>query len=715
MTLKQWSRCALACALTVSIVSGLYGFKTSAQSHPSSLQRLDESDLNYLGGFRVPGDAIAGTNFTYGGGPIAFNPANRSLFVGSSDGKVAEISIPAPLNTADPKAMPVATYLQPAFIDPTEGHRHEVSSSDVVLYGLMVHDNRLVGATSIYYDARYSQKLSHFARPLSLLERRFSGWSEVGETGRSGLVSGWMSAVPAEWQSELGGPAITGQCCIPIITRTSYGPSAFAFDPSRVGQPTVPAQPLLYYDSAHPTLGQWEDSNATYGMATRVGGVAIIAGTRTALFVGSNGLGPACYGAGTANQALADASEEFCYDPTDSNKGVHAYPYRYQVWAYDLNDFAAVKAGTKQPWEVLPYGVWPLTFPTAAPQLLIGGVGYDPHNQTLYVSQRHADQGEFTLSPIIHAFKLDVETRMNPVTALTISANRNAPQKVGATVTFSAEASGGDAPNQFKWLVLENGAWQVRSDWSTASTFAWTAATANPQYQVAVWARSGKSDVDRAQAHASMRFPIEDASDANPVSAVTLSANRAAPQQPGTAITFTASASGGTGRNNQYKWLLFNGSGWATLANWSAAGTFTWTPSSANSQYQVQVWARNAVSALDQPQAHATVRFPIEPPAVIAAPVSSVNVKGTVSPQRVGTALSFVATPHGGAGPHQFKWRTFDGATWTVRADWGTSNRFSWTPPAANTGYRIEVWVRSAGNKADAAEASLGVPFVITP
>ena len=64
----------------------------------------------------------------------------------------------------------------------------------------------------------------------------------------------------------------------------------------------------------------------------------------------------------------------YCYDPTNSYKGPHAYPYRYQIWAYDLNDFAAVKAGTKQPWDVVPYGVWPLELPTPESTTTLGGV-----------------------------------------------------------------------------------------------------------------------------------------------------------------------------------------------------------------------------------------------------------------------------------------------------------------------------------------------------
>ena len=124
--------------------------------------------------------------------------------------------------------------------------------------------------------------------------------------------------------------------------------------------------------------------------------MAVIAGTRTVLYFGRNGLGAYCYGTGTADPSRWSAPSRpmaapYCYDPTNSYKAPHAYPYRYQVWAYDLNDFAAVKAGTKQPWDVVPYGVWPLDLPTPESSVRLGGVGYDAQRQLLYVSQLRAD------------------------------------------------------------------------------------------------------------------------------------------------------------------------------------------------------------------------------------------------------------------------------------------------------------------------------------
>ena len=257
------------------------------------------------------------------------------------------------------------------------------------------------------------------------------------ETGRAGFVSGLMALVPVEWRALLGGPALTGQCCIPIASRTSWGPAAFSFNPIEVGQAAVAANPLLYYSGEHPTLGHWDGSNPTYGATIQIGGMAVITGTRTAIYVGRNGTGPNCYGNGTSNQNLhgtlgADGAL-WCYDPTTSDKGSHAYPYRYQVWAYDLNDFAAVKAGSKQPWEVVPYEVWPFDLPTPEPSVKLGGVGYDPARQILYISQLGADKDGYSYRPIIHALQIDapIGAAGNPlpgrVTGLTAGASKIAP------------------------------------------------------------------------------------------------------------------------------------------------------------------------------------------------------------------------------------------------------------------------------------------------
>lgn len=375
---------------------------------PTGLRRLAQDELQYQGAFRVPSDELNGISFSFGGAPAAFNPDNDSLFIGTHSGHVAEVSIPAPVNSADVAELPFARLLQP-FADPSNGRiKTDIQSDGVSLAGLLVHNRRLLGSAVIFYDATHSQNLSHFSRPLTLDEPAASKLVRVWDSGKTGFVAGYMASVPPEWQSRLGGTAVTGQCCLAIINRTSWGPSAFVFDPAEVNAGRhADAQPLVYYNGQHPTLGPWEGSNAVYGATTEVGGMAIVSGTRTALFVGRNGTGPFCYGNGTGDRALADkreGGEAYCYDPTSTDKGQHAYPYHYQVWAYDLSELAEVRAGRRDPWEVKPYGVWPIQFPIAEPGVRIGGVAYDVAGRRLFVAQKQADRDGYAHRPLIHVF-----------------------------------------------------------------------------------------------------------------------------------------------------------------------------------------------------------------------------------------------------------------------------------------------------------------------
>ena len=375
---------------------------------PTQLRRLAFDDLTYAGAFRLPGTTQNGDSFTSGGGPLAFHAANGSLYAGARSGRVAEITVPTAVKSADVAALPTADFIQ-GFADPAEGGMKEIAKGGVGLSGLLVYGGRLYGSGLTYYDANNAQRLSHFSRPLSLAQHGASPMRSVWDERRSGFVAGYLALVPAEWQSRLGAPAITGQCCVPIISRTSFGPAAFAFDPADVDVRTkVDARPLVYYPSDHPTLGPWSGSSPVYGATTEVAGVALIAGTRTALFIGRNGTGPYCYGTGTSDRSLDqkpdDKGVKHCYDPASSDKGQHAYPYRYQMWAYDLNEWAEVRAGRRDAWSVKPYAVWPFELPVPDYSVRLLGVAYDPATRRLFISQRSADRDTYAWRGLIHVF-----------------------------------------------------------------------------------------------------------------------------------------------------------------------------------------------------------------------------------------------------------------------------------------------------------------------
>src|SRR5439155_9239330 len=167
-----------------------------------------------------------------------------------------------------------------------------------------------------YYDAGSNAALSHFTSGLDLsVTGDFRGVYKVGSLN-PGFYAGYMSVIPQEWQSAFGAPALTGACCYSIITRTSFGPSAFAFDPQKLGQvDPVPATPLVYYPADHPTLGGWAASgppNLYFNLTTTVAGLVFPSGTASVLFFGSTGTGEPCYGEAAKTQPVKDGE---CYDP----------------------------------------------------------------------------------------------------------------------------------------------------------------------------------------------------------------------------------------------------------------------------------------------------------------------------------------------------------------------------------------------------------------
>jgi hypothetical protein len=725
---------------------------------PLTLPLLQFSDFTYVGGFRLPRDIASGT-LSMGGLAMTYNPGRNSLFVGNRKEMITEVAIPPdPVNSSNPEAMPFGTFLQD-FADPTEGHLNQIAATGVSIQGLLVQNDKLHGTGAIYYDADGVQKLSHYSRSPNLLERSFVGMTSVWDPSKAGFVAGYMASVPSEWQGLLGGPAITGQCCLPITWRTSWGPSAFVFNPANIGVVSpVPASPLLYYSSDHQTLGPWMGSNEVYGGNVEMGGVALIAGTRTAVYIGRNALGPFCYGEGTANPSLVGTMSAegavYCYDPTNPHKGQHGYPYRYQMWAYDLAEFVKVRAGQKAPWDVRPYGVWPLDFPAKEPTHKIGGIGYDAARQLIYISQMHADKDGYSDRPIVQMLKANAPTSAPPIStsplppppvtppstrvaSVTMVANKPAPQPAGTSITFTAAPSGGVAPVQYKWFVYDNVRWSAVTGWSTSQNYAWTPATANAGYKVGVWVKNSTNPNDELEATFAVDFPIGSGTAPAPapppssssaaVTAVSIVANRVAPQVAGTATTFTAAATGGASPQ-QFKWWVFDGITWSTVTGWTTMNTFTWTPGAANPNYRVGVWARSGATATDTREASAEFPFPITAstsspaPAPAPAPVPSTTPAVTSlllssdkpAPQPRGTTVVFTATASGGVAPLQFKWFVDNGYGWLAKTGWTTTNTFVFSPGDENPLYRVGVWVKSATNTAEYREQSAEMAFPTT-
>jgi hypothetical protein len=344
---------------------------------------VQPGNLDYLGTFRVP--TPSGNNFAYGGSALAYNPSNDSLFmVGSTNEQLTgEISIPALGGTA--------SIIQP-LTDSLGGKRGAVGPTESRIGGNLVYKNKLYVSAFVFYDASGEQTQSHFSRSLSLGSGSVTGPYRMGSLG-AGFYSGYMSPIPTEWQARLGGPALVGNCCLSIISRTSFGPAAFAFDPEGTAGS---AQPLVYYPSDHTTLGNYSvgGSRPIFNGTTRITAVIFPPGTSSVLFFGMTGIGNWCYG----------EPGECGGDPMQPYKGDHAYPYRAYVWAYDANDLAAVRSGQKQPWQVTPYRTWELPdMGDVSGDFGVGGAAFDPVSGRIFIAKSRGDDA----NPLIYVYKIN--------------------------------------------------------------------------------------------------------------------------------------------------------------------------------------------------------------------------------------------------------------------------------------------------------------------
>lgn len=421
---------------------------------PPTGRLMQRANLVYLGAFRFP--LIEGYSFYTRG--LAYNQSNNSLFTSGGynsipapdQEKESEISIPGVISQ-DMNNLSVASIIQsPA--DATEGNNYFIGAngsnllpSGVTVHrgGLHVYNGKLIGTTYVDYDAAVppSGQLTHWTSGLNLAATGdFNGNYLVGSLPAA-FAAGYMCDIPVEWQARLGGPCLTGQGLVAVVSRGSYGPSINVFNPDNLTGPAAssfPATPLVYYDSAHQTLGRWDNDfpdipnpvpNIYFNAACMQGGIAFPVGTDSVLVFGNIGYGQPGYGIQTTDISLnftlvpgSNPPAYYIYDLYSNAHATHSWPYHNQIWAYNANDMYQVKQGIKNPWDVIPYALWDLNdilpihdgYPSSLPSFGAGLVGaaYDSNTQRIFVVQGDGAEhwvpgfGAFSYNPLIRVFQV---------------------------------------------------------------------------------------------------------------------------------------------------------------------------------------------------------------------------------------------------------------------------------------------------------------------
>jgi hypothetical protein len=185
-------------------------------------------------------------------------------------------------------------------------------------------------------------------------------------------------------------------------------------------------------------------------------------------------------------------------------------------------------------------------------------------------------------------------TSFDVVAPLPLALTLSGPQQsaAGVPTLWTAMASGGVPPIQYKFLRLDADGWHVGQDFSESSTYQWTPAVGDiGGHVVQVWARRvGSTAAYEAWAGAAVTI-----TNVVPLTVTGLTAN------PGTGpigspITFTSTATGGIAPL-EYKFVRLDADTWHVVQDYSYSNTYTWTPSAGDiGTHALQVWVRNSGS-----------------------------------------------------------------------------------------------------------------------
>lgn len=408
---------------------------STSDSPAFSVEKVDEvllyaEDLTRVGAFRLPDQVVTEPQFmnlfgyTWGiGFDSAGNSGAGSIFIHGRDtlpGLIGEISVPTISASTTLGDLHVASILQ-AQADASEGTM-PIAENGMQAGGILVDGSEIVFSAWNYYGGDLSA--THWRRPKNLantgnvtgpVEISFTNvgaWSPEQSSWPHRFAAGHMCPVPPAWQTALGGRAITGIGGVPTMATNSEGPAAVAFDPADVGtdDPFLATVCVAYPHTRslqrllEGVVDPMQQGVATesWGDATDCRGMVFPDGADCVLFFGVHGYGEYWYGTGQATDPEAPH-----YDPTDTNQGGHAYPYRFQVWAYRAADLAAVKAGTKLHYQVEPYAIWSFELPLFGADALttrksIRGCAYDPATQRIFLPVAGQDGGK----AVVHVFQL---------------------------------------------------------------------------------------------------------------------------------------------------------------------------------------------------------------------------------------------------------------------------------------------------------------------
>jgi N-acetylmuramoyl-L-alanine amidase len=174
------------------------------------------------------------------------------------------------------------------------------------------------------------------------------------------------------------------------------------------------------------------------------------------------------------------------------------------------------------------------------------------------------------------------------------------------------------------------------------------------------------------------------------------------PVNAGTAVTLTASATGGTAPLQYEFWRYsYTFGAWTVARAWSTSNQMTWTPGALEGGwYKMQVWARSAGGTDVEAFADNYLLVQTPAPKILSLRAASGSTGSSGMAPDSPITISAIATG-GQTGVVEYEfWRYNTGTLrWSLDRPWSTNNSYQWMPAISDEGvHYVQVWVRDTAH-----------------
>jgi hypothetical protein len=284
-----------------------------------------------------------------------------------------------------------------------------------------------------------------------------------------------------------------------------------------------------------------------------------------------------------------------------------------------------------------------------------------------------------------------------PLQVTSVTASETSPAPAGRSITWTAEATGGVGPIEYRVWRYAGGQWTMVRDYAADSSYTWHTTPADAGVAaLQFWARSADSTAAYEAFYGTGLFTLS----APQALSVQGTLTPAGPVRAGTPLQYHAVTTGGTGPLQYQFWQHSAGIGWRIVQSWSPNSTFAWTPAAADvGTHSIQLWVRNGGSTNDW-DGYAATGITVTAPS--APQVVSFN-SSLPLPAPAGSSITWSteAVSTGGGVEYTYWLYRQSTGTWTRVRDYSTDGRFTLeTNPGEADTYALQVWIRNVGSAA---------------